>query len=527
MTSRLLSSVILSVALAWITGCGETPPPAPRETQPAGGDSVADRAAADFGQRPSRVLQNEPPDATTSQPSRADSQSASTPAVPHAKPRSLADLLSQVGDSASRLMPEVPRVVVDDARAAALGIRKLSGKHVDLYTDFSPRPAIDELPEVFDQAFDQWCAYFGIDPTDHADWRLTGFVIHEPGRFKQAGLLPDDLPPFQHAYARNYEFWVYDQPSDYYRRHLVLHEGTHGFMNTLFGACGPPWYMEGIAELLATHRWHDGRLELNYVPGDKGETPMWGRVKIIKDAVAAGRAWTLDDVLDVDGRAFVETEPYGWCWAAALLLDRHPRYQNRFRQLYHDVLRADFTARFRQALSEDWADLADEWDLFVANLEYGHDVARCVVDFTRGRPLPDDGATIEIAADRGWQNSGFRLDAGRTYHIEAQGRYQVADQPQIWWCEPGGVTMRYYQGRPLGVLLAAVRGDTTGLVQKDTAGQAGSGTHPPNSLLQPVVVGLAAVITPEISGTLYLKINDSPGELGDNAGVIQVRITRP
>ena len=66
-----------------------------------------------------------------------------------------------------------------------------------------------------------------------------------------------------------------------------------------------------------------------------------------------------------------------------------------------------------------------------------------------------------IAADRGWQSSGVWLEAGKTYHVAASGRYQIAvekngDGEKAWSCEPGGVTIEYHDGRPLGELLGAV-----------------------------------------------------------------------
>ena len=67
--------------------------------------------------------------------------------------------------------------------------------------------------------------------------------------------------------------------------------------------------------------------------------------------------------------------------------------------------------------------------------------------------------SVTVAADRGWQNSGLRLEAGVSYRLTAAGRYQVAKTTKVWWCEPGGVSIRYYRGRPLGILLAAVRPD--------------------------------------------------------------------
>ena len=122
--------------------------------------------------------------------------------------------------------------------------------------------------------------------------------------------------------------------------------------------------------------------------------------------------------------------------------------------------RDDFNERFYRLFQKDWQNLCEEWQLMVTGMEYGYDVARTAIDFTPGKPLPPEGATVTVAADHGWQNSGLRLEAGAKYRLTAEGRYQVAKIPTIWWCEPNGVSIRYYQGRPLGMLLAAVRPDS-------------------------------------------------------------------
>jgi hypothetical protein len=437
---------------------------------------------------------------------------------------------------------------VDDARAAAAGIRKLPGRRLTLYTDLAGEE-IDRLPAIFEQAFPQWCKYFGVKESDHADWHITGFLMKGRGRFATAGLLSHDLPPFEHGYSTGRTLWLYEQPSDYYRRELLLHEGTHCFMFTLLGSCGPPWYMEGLAEYLGTHRLEDGRLRLGYMPKSREEAPEWGRVRIIKDAVAQRRALRLKAVIEFPPTAHRETEPYAWCWAAATLLDRHPRYRERFRQLISLVRKADFNERFYRLFESDWQQVCEEWQLMVAGMEYGYDVERSAVDFTPGKALRTHEARATIAADRGWQNTGLRLEAGKKYRLSASGRYQVAKtlkgsllgrelhsrpadheggsatpapttgaptadtQPRIWWCEPNGVSIRYYKGRPLGILLAAVRPDSP----------------PPDSttaLLRPTVVGLGATLSPTESGTLFLKINDSAGELDDNAGELKVEVRR-
>lgn len=392
-------------------------------------------------------------------------------------------------------------------------IRRVPGKHITLYTDLPSSAAVDALPEMFDQAFGQWCAYFGVDAARQADWHVTGCVMRDREPFRAAGLLPEGLPPFRHGYSVGKRLWVNEQSSDYYRAHLLLHEGTHAFMNTILGRGAPPWYMEGMSEMLGTHRWHDGRLTLGYLPASREEVPLWGRVKIVRDDFAARRAKTLRGVFQYGPQAHQDLEPYGWCWAAAIFLDRHPRYQARFRQLTNWVNAPDLPDRFVKLIGSDWDQLAEEWQVFAADLEYGYDFRRTAINFTPGRNLAGQSAKVTVAADRGWQNSGIRLEAGVTYRLRASGRYQVANQPQIWWSEPNGVSIRYYRGQPLGILLAAVRPDRPE-------------PNAPSALLRPISIGLGAELTPKQSGTLFLRINDSSGELSDNAGTLVVEVGR-
>ena len=408
---------------------------------------------------------------------------------------------------------EAAELLIDDSKAAAAGIRKLAGKHLSLYTDVLPGPDIDDLTDAFDAAVPQWCQYFEIPAERAADWRLTGFLMQEKNRFVGAGMLPADLPPFPNGYQRGKCLWVYNQPDGYYRRHLLLHEGTHAFMDHFLGALGPPWYAEGMAELLGTHRWQDGQLTLGYVPKDKTETPGWGRVKIIKDEAAAGRGLMPATIMDYGPTAHQRNEPYGWCWGLATFLDAHPRCREAFRQLRGMVRKPELTAWFRQQLQADWPDINEEWQLFVMNLDYGYDVGRAGIVRKTAQPLPPEGATAAIAADRGWQSTGIRLEAGAKYRLEAKGRYQIGKSSGIWWCEPGGITLHYHQGRPLGLLLGAIRDDTQPL----------AGLTP---LARPEVVGVETTLTVRTPGTLYLKVNESAAGLSDNAGQIEVRIAR-
>ena len=454
-------------------------------------------------------------------------------------------LLSIVAE-ASYIPPTSTAAVIDDSKATSAGIRKLPGKRLTLYTDLAGAK-IDRLPDVFAQAFPQWCDYFKVKESDHADWHMTGFLMKDKARFIKADLLPSRLPPFEHGYSVGDTLWLYDQPSDYYRRHLLLHEGTHCFMWTVLGGCGPLWYMEGLAEYLGTHRRQDERLTLGIMPRNREEVPEWGRIRIIQEAAAKGHAPSLKKVTEFIPSPNRQTEFYAWCWAAITLLDQHPRYQKRFRTLTAFVQdEKAFKKEFHRLFDSDWPALSEEWQLMTANMEYGYDVARSAINFAPGKPIEGAAKTLSIAADRGWQNTGLQLEAGVKYKLTATGRYQVArssayrpseeegkksssrlstrerpaanevddsESPKIWWCEPGGVSIRYYQGRPLGILLAAVRPDEPS-ADGDSA------------LLKPIVVGLGTTLSPEETGTLFLKINDSAGELDDNAGELNVKVRR-
>ncbi len=397
--------------------------------------------------------------------------------------------------------------------ASAAGIRKISSRHLTLYTDLFTSEEVDALPALFDQAFPQWCAYFGVDAKQHADWHMNGCLMKSRERCQAAGLVPADLPQFPNGYTRGEWLWFFDQTSAYYRLHLLLHEGTHAFMYDLAGGSGPPWFSEGLAELMATHRLDSGNLTLNVFPRSRDEVSKWGRIEIVQTGYAARRAMTLTKIFAYDNRAHLENDAYGWCWAAAAFLDGHLRYQARFRQLHLLASEPDFAQRVTRLLADDWARLNEDWQLFVANLDYGYDFERMNVEYSAAAPLAAASTRVVVAADRGWQASGVKLAAGATYRLRASGRYQVAQEPRAWECEPGGVTIRYYRGRPLGILLAAVRSED-------------AGAQVPSGLLKPIVVGLETALKTPRAGALYLRINDSAGSLSDNAGSLAVEITR-
>jgi hypothetical protein len=396
---------------------------------------------------------------------------------------------------------------VDSQRAQGAGIRELVGTHLRLWTEVPSSPTVDELPRVFDAAVPQWAEYFRVSPERFENWQVQAFLIKDRARFAALGLLPEKNSDYVNGYALGNELWLDEQPSDYYRRHLLLHEGTHSFMLAFLGAGGPGWYMEGTAELFGTHRWEDGKLELRVFPENREAVPMWGRIKLIREAVRHDKALSLPQVLAISNREALAVDSYAWCWALSKFLDSHPKYGERFRQLASQVREPEFNKRFRNLYHLEWSSLQFEWEAFLNALDYRYDSERMIVEHAAVKP-PDKSIDVSVEVDRGWQAAPLILRKGRKYQITATGRYQIAHDGQLGPCEPGGVTLRYHDGHPLGMLLGSLR-------TKSNAG----------SFAKPVALGLNATLVPDDDAILYLRVNDSPAELSDNKGTLEVRIT--
>lgn len=424
-------------------------------------------------------------------------------------PRAVAEQLNNQG----RQYIEPPMDIDQDLVAAA-GIQRIQGQYVDIYTDVRDRKNFLEFAKVFDQAVPQWCEYFDIERDRVKNWKLSGFVVLDKDRFRRAGLFPDHLPEFLAGWQYGHEFWVYPQEGEYYTRHLVLHEGTHAFMNHFLKGTGAPWYSEGMAELLALHKWEDGQLQLRYRVKNTHECPYWGRVGEIRDDQQQDAAMTFEDVFQIESRAFLEVRSYAWAWAACEFFDSHPLTHEHFKTLQskasdHTVT---FSRNFKRAIFENYPRLQVEWEMFINEVDYGYDVKAAAIqraDAEVSTPL-----VMELNVSRAWQSTGVQLQAGQKLKIQSTGRYHVAyEDNELWPCEADGITIEYYKGRPLGRLIAAV--------------QPGSSIQPGSPLSDPtkwIDVGSDAVITASQAGTLFLRINESPARLNDNVGAINVSI---
>ena len=406
---------------------------------------------------------------------------------------------------------------LDEAALRREGLRQLTGKHLVVWTDVPPGRAVDELPAVFDAAVDPWCRMLGVAKQKLGGWKQTAFLMAHRGRFRSLGLIPADLPPFKHGYQRGGAFWVDDQPSAYYRRHLVLHEGVHAIMRHFLGGTGRPWYREGMAERLATHTWDGTTLEVDVMPSRREDVPYWGRIQVIREAAAAERWLRLGQVLTFS--RVTDTWQYAWCWAACYFLGRHPAYRMRFEKLL-EICRnpVRFQSQVAAFFPAGDGTLQADWQAFVDELDYGYDLARAALVHRPAVPLDElktGTKPISIRAGRGWQSSGIIVQKGNRYRVRAEGRFRIAEGPdgRPWESEPQGVTLHYHRGRPWGMVMAAV---------VPIGGRLGAS----NGFRRWIPIGREALVVPPSDGVLYFRVNEHPAQLGDSHGAVHIRVER-
>lgn len=457
--------------------------------------------------------------ATSPKTSTKRDRPARRPAAPEAAPATAVPAESPRPQRVIRPSQKVPQY--DERRLAEIGIRRYESKHLILYTDIDPAAA-RPLPELMDRAYDAWEEYFGPLPADSEgkDFQMIGHVMADRDLFRTAGVLTDEVPNFQHGINRNQLFWMNDQPTLYYREHLLLHEGTHCFMLAYPNPTNQfAWYMEGMAELFGTHFTDEaGTTRLRVLPHDLQVFDGWGRIRIIEEEVHEKGPRRVAAVIGIRPDEFQKNDAYAWSWALCAFLDGHPKYHDRFRRVGFLVTNHnDAVTEMNLVFKDDWNELAEEWLLFAANLCHGYIIDRTVLDFRLAKALSGPGARtqIDIAADRGWQSSGVFVEHGKNYQISASGTCVLSHDPKPWESEPQGISFRYHARLPLGILVAAIRSDAP--IEKP----------PYTTMLDVLPVGRGRQITPDVSGTLYFRVNDDWGELLDNSGMVHVTIEAP
>ena len=425
--------------------------------------------------------------------------------------------IEKAGPADTVYRPMDDRVRHDDEALAKVGIHAVSSRRLILYSDL-PREEITHLPSLVDQLFDVWVAYFGELPPDRLgkDWQITGYLMADEDLFRRAGLLIEHLPHIDHGIHRGRRFWMRDQGYDYYQAHLLLHEATHCFMTTLPDSMGPVWYMEGMAEYFALHRTEpSGATKFGIRPPEPEQILGFDRIDVIRGDIREDRARSLNEIAGLTSSEFRDKSDYAWAWALCWFLNHHPRYQERFQSIAAPAFRPRFREEIERAFAAEQSLLPMEWAVFVHEIAPGFDFERMAIEFpSTVREVTNEPLETRIAANRGWQATGWRLRAGTRYCIAGEGRVVLDTVSRPWESYPDGISFDFARGNPLGLLQAAILEESAEGVSPESA----------RALLSPFDVGEQAELTPERTGQLFLRINDHAHDLSNNQGEYRVTI---
>ncbi len=407
--------------------------------------------------------------------------------------------------------------------AREAGLRLLEGRHLVLATDRPVRDGdgVAELPAVFDEAFTAWCGHYGMNPAEHADWRCFGCLVVDRERFRTAGLLPDTVPPFENGFCDRNRFWLVDQSSPAYRRHLLLHEGVHAFTLTLRELATPVWYNEGIAEYLATHRLaREGdavRFAWTPIPAQPDDVEQLGRIEKLRELRSERGLPALDAVLALPVGRHGAIADYAASWATVALLANHPAYARGFAALERGPLGPDFNARLAALPGWDPDRAARDYAAFIDDIDYGWDFSRMAIDWSPGLPLTRR-VTLTVDASQGWQNSGVAAAAGRRYAFTATGRVGLGSVTDATSgtvtpleSEADGISLEWYRGQPTGRLLIGQ------WVERSAEGE------PPRFVV--LATGAQGELTAVADGPLHLRLNGPPGRLAERDGTLSVTVS--
>ncbi len=400
------------------------------------------------------------------------------------------------------------------AVAQTSGFRAYEGKHIRLRIDVGTKDDAKQYVDVFDAAVKQWVAYWSLPVESVSAWRVDAVIMSDRQQATMAGLMKDRIPDFKFGFNAGRTLYLIAQPSHYYTEHLLLHEGVHAFARHTFGGLGPTWFMEGTAEILATHQGSGANVIVNRIPRSRDDSPFWGRVKVIRDAHDSGSIPSVESVMRMPPRLDGDITAYSWAWTLVMLLTQYPEYDQAFRAMTtagHDGSN-ELSKQLYQRLSADWPAVVARYRLLGQSLDYGFDWDRERVTIHTGdaswtgKPI-----SMQVLADQGWQSSGVVFPAGMSLSVESKGESILALQPKPWRSLPEGVTIRYHRGLPIGKLVGC-------LVPIN------SNADRPLSSLETVAIGAGARLDVAEPSWLVMRVNDDVGELADNSGHYEVTI---
>lgn len=400
----------------------------------------------------------------------------------------------------------------------AQGLYQLESPRLTLISDIPLDEELKSWPRLIEQSLEQWQQYHGVEAGRMKGWHIKAFLIGDRPRLTELGVL-DGLPDFEEGYQYGDLIYLREQPTVYYRRHLLLHEATHWIMWKLYGGGGPSWFMEGMADMHGTHYLNNGELKIGVIPRSIDQVARWGRLRMIDETLNRDQAPSMTEIFAYGNAREDHGVRYSWSWAATVFYTNHPKYGPMLKELYKKGIdySDSLTRSFREELDKEWKSVQVDWNGFISDLDFGYDLDRSRVVHFNGplKPLvPSEPYGFSLATDRGWQSTGVSVDANRPVQISCSGDFQIkrtlSSKEMEWRTGPNGITYQFYRGNPLGCVIACiVSPDDPETTKRWSTLRVGSG----------------GTIVPKKSGELFLKVNESSSGLWDNEGKVSAEIS--
>ncbi len=160
--------------------------------------------------------------------------------------------------------PPTPSPAPSPTAAVKVEGARVTTAHYDLWVEGLDGAEVGHLLEA---AYVRWEAFFGGAP----EGRLPG-RIYATAEAMAAGMAADGIRyggGGGYYHPGNRTFYAFAQPSAFFSRMLILHEGTHQFH--YLAATGNQgyagfWFGEGLAEHFGMHNWDGTRLSQGVIP---------------------------------------------------------------------------------------------------------------------------------------------------------------------------------------------------------------------------------------------------------------------
>jgi len=445
----------------------------------------------------------------------ADSETTSNPPSLSTAERATSSPEVEEGGAVVQYRTPQPDPQLNSKRLADAGIHVLESERLILLTDRDPE-SVREIPVLADALYrvlEQQCGVLRPEPSG-TKFRAIGCLMSEMERFQAAGLVPNAVLDMRHGEQTGYRFWARDQQTNYYRRHLVLHEFVHAYMttDTVQGDVPSRWFLEGAAEFFATHSASTESPEFGVIPTSFEGFEDWGRISTIRrrrhdrpsEEINFQELPSLNDVFNEETGQGGEEGNYSWWWAIAWMLSEHPEYSASWNRLCQCRGTAEFEHEMSEIMTTHGTRLRTDWLLFVESLSETFDKAR---SFPVHHPVATSSQTeISLSAERGWQDTGWEMMPGESVSLTCSGQCVLNETTGPWIAEPNGITLEYNQGCPIGEVVAVLV------------------TSEGKKVSRRIKVGLNAQITATQPSRLWLQINDDAGSRSNNSGKYIVRI---